>query len=140
MPLRMPWLRTLHSHKEATQISTTISTTTIPQEVQQIVDALDDKRAHNIKVMDLREVSSSLDHFIIATGDSGLQLRAMQDAVKESLKEGGHLPKAIEGPSTRWILMDYGHIVIHLMSAEAREFYDLEGLWADANVLEVTPS
>ena len=63
----------------------------------------------------------------------------MEDGVKESLKEMGTLPKGVEGPSTRWILMDYGFVIVHIMSPEARDFYDLEGLWADAARLEVTP-
>ncbi len=90
--------------------------------------------------MDLSGASETLDYFIIATGESGLQLKAMQDAVKEDLKEAGIRPKGIEGPSDRWLLMDYGAVVVHLMSPEAREFYDLEGLWADARRLELSAS
>lgn len=112
----------------------------VPAEVQSIVDALDDKRARDITVLDLREASATLDYFIVATGESTLQLKAMEDGVKERLKEAGTRPKGIEGPSTRWILMDYGFVIAHLMSPEAREFYDLEGLWADATRLEVVPS
>ena len=107
--------------------------------MQRIVDALDDKRAKNVVVLDLHSTSETLDYFIVATGESTLQLRAMEDGVKESLKETGTLPKGIEGPSTRWILMDYGFVIVHIMSPEARDFYDLEGLWADAARLEVTP-
>lgn len=112
----------------------------IPEEVQLAVDALDDRRAADIRVLDLSGVSSSLDYFIIATGDSSLQLKAMQDSVKDTLKAAGYPPKAIEGPSQSWTLVDYGYVIVHLMSAEAREFYDLEGLWADAKELEVVPS
>jgi len=64
----------------------------------------------------------------------------MQDNVKEDLKAKGNPPIAIEGPSERWVLMDFGDIVVHIMSQEAREFYDLEGLWADATVLEIEPT
>jgi ribosome-associated protein len=112
---------------------------TVPNEVQLIVDALDDKRAKNIVVLDLTAVSDSLDWFIVATGESSLQLQALEDGVRERLKGGGLQPRAVEGPSTRWVLMDYGSVVAHLMSAEAREFYDLEGLWADAQRVSVTP-
>lgn len=117
-----------------------ISQTDIPQRVQDIIDALDDKRAVNIKTMDLRAVSESLSFFIVSTGESSLQLKAMQDNVKDDLKAKGHQAVGIEGPSERWVLMDYGDIVVHIMSAEAREFYDLEGLWADAKLLEVEPT
>ncbi len=111
-----------------------------PEDVQLIVNALDDKRAHEIKVLDLRQVSSSLDYFVIATGESSLQLKALEESVRERLKASKKLPEGVEGPSDRWVLLDYGTVVVHLMSPEARDFYDLEGLWADATPLEVTPS
>ncbi len=114
-------------------------TVTIPQEVQKMVDALDDKKAREISVLDLQEVSETLDYFIIATGDSGVQLKALEDSVREKLK-GLVTLKSVEGPLARWLLMDYGYIVIHLMSPDARSFYDLEGLWADASRLEVRPN
>ncbi len=114
--------------------------TEVPREVQLIVNALDDKRAQDITVMDLSTASETLDYFIVASGESGLQLKAMEDGVKEELKAAGTMPKAIEGPSGRWVLMDYGYIVVHVMSPEAREFYDLEGLWADAERLNIEPA
>lgn len=104
------------------------------------VDALDDRRALDITVLDLHDVSQSLDYFIVATGESNPQLKAMQEEVRNQLKPTSAELQAIEGPSDRWILMDYGALVIHLMSPDAREFYDLEGLWADAKVLELQPS
>lgn len=112
----------------------------VPEEVQLLVDALDDKRAVDIAVLDLRETSESLDWFIIASGESSLQLKAMEDAVRERLKGAGYMPRGVEGPSNRWVLIDYGYVVAHLMSPDARDFYDLEGLWADANRVEVNPS
>lgn len=108
--------------------------------MQLIVDALDDKRAKDIAVLDLSAVSSTLDYFIIATGESSLQLKALEEWVQEKLKSAGLLPKGVEGPSSRWTLIDYGNVVVHIMSPEARTFYDLEGLWADAERLEVIPS
>jgi len=56
------------------------------------------------------------------------------------MKAAGHLPRGVEGPSNRWVLLDYGTVVVHVMSPDARDFYDLEGLWADANRVEVVPS
>lgn len=73
----------------------------------------------------------------MATGESLLQLKAMEDEVRYTLKDQGILPRGVEGPSERWVLIDYGDIVVHLMSADAREFYDLEGLWADAKQLDI---
>lgn len=109
----------------------------IPNKVYRAVAALDDKRAVNIKALDLSEVSSSLSYFVIATGESQLQLKAMQDSVKEQLKAQGETLLGVEGPAERWVLMDYGDMVVHMMSQEAREFYDLEGLWADARQIEI---
>lgn len=112
----------------------------VPSEVQTIVDALDDKRAVDIAVLDLREASDSLDWFVIASGESAPQLKAMEDSVRERMKIAGVLPRGVEGPSNRWVLLDYGNVVVHVMSTDARDFYDLEGLWADANRVEVAPS
>jgi len=112
---------------------------TVPDEIQAIVDALDDKRAKDIAVLDLTGVSDSLDWFVIATGESQLQLQALESGVVERLKSDGRRPRGVEGPSQRWLLIDYGDMVVHLMSPEAREFYDLEGLWADADRPVVVP-
>jgi len=73
----------------------------------------------------------------VATGESLLQLKAMEDEVRYTLKDQGILPRGVEGPSERWVLIDYGDIVVHIMSSDAREFYDLEGLWADAQRLDI---
>jgi ribosome-associated protein len=108
--------------------------------VQLIVDALDDKRAQDIVVMDLTSVSDSLDYFIVAVAESSLQLEALEESVREKLKGTGTHPRGVEGPSERWVLLDYGEVVAHLMSPEAREFYDLEGLWADAKRIDVVPN
>ncbi|HLR47178.1 MAG TPA: ribosome silencing factor [Deinococcales bacterium] len=108
--------------------------------LQLIVDTLDDHRARDINVLNLHDVSDSLEYFIIATGESTLQLRALEEALREKLKDAGVLPRGVEGPSERWILLDYGLVSVHLMSREAREFYDLEGLWADAGKVEITPA
>ena len=91
-------------------------------------------------MLDLQVVSETLDYFIVATGESSVQLRALEERVRERLKAAGFTPKGVEGPSTRWILIDYGFIVVHVMSPEARDFYDLEGLWADAERLTVIPT
>lgn len=110
------------------------------QELQWIVDALDDKRAKDVVCLDLSELTASVDAFVIATAESQPQLQALEEAVRERMKEHGHRPRGVEAPSTRWVLIDYGGIIVHLMSPEAREFYDLEGLWADAEPIPVTPA
>lgn len=114
--------------------------TDLPEGVQSVVDALDDKRAVDVVVLDLRGVSDSLDCFIVATGESSLQLKALEESVHARQKAEGRLPRGVEGPSDRWVLLDYGPVVVHLMSPEARDFYDLEGLWADAERVDVKPN
>jgi ribosome-associated protein len=109
----------------------------VPEEIQLIVDALDDKRAIDVRVLKLEEVSQSLEWFVVATGESSLQLRALEVGIRESLKMAKVPLRAVEGPSSRWVLMDYGTFVVHLMSPEARSFYDIEGMWSDAPVVPV---
>lgn len=109
-------------------------------ELQLIVDALDDKRAKDVRVLDLTPLTASVDAFVIATGESIPQIKALEDAVRERMKDSGRMPRGVEAPSSRWVLLDYGGVVVHVMSPEAREFYDLEGLWADAQPIEVEPS
>jgi ribosome-associated protein len=125
---------------DATPDASPTAPAAVPAEVQAIVDALDDKRALDVAVLHLEEVSDTLDWFVVATGESSLQLQAMEGEVRERLKATGARLKGVEGPSARWVLMDYGGVVAHLMSADARAFYDLEGLWADAPRVPVVPS
>lgn len=122
------------------QLHTPDGNAEVPPEIQIIVDALDDKRAVDLVVLDLRSVSDSLEYFVIASGDSSLQLKALEEGVRERMKANQQLPSGVEGPSERWVLIAYPGVVVHLMSPDAREFYDLEGLWADADRLEVAPS
>ena len=100
--------------------------------VKLAVDALKDKKAEDVRIIDIHEISTIADYFIIASGSNANQLGAMQDAVDEALyKAGGHA-KQIEGNrNSTWILMDYQDIIVHLFSKEDRLFYDLERIWRD---------
>ena len=101
-------------------------------------DALDDKKANDIKVIDIEKVSSLADYFIIASGSNRNQVQAMADNVDEVLGKAGYPVKQIEGYSTaNWILMDYGDIVIHIFDEENRLFYDLERIWRDGKTLDM---
>ena len=101
-------------------------------------DALDDKKANDIKVIDIEKVSSLADYFIIASGSNRNQVQAMADNVDEVLGRAGYPVKQIEGYSTaNWILMDYGDIVIHIFDEENRLFYDLERIWRDGKILDM---
>lgn len=100
--------------------------------------ALDEKKAIDVKVIDIHEVSVLADYFIIASGSNSNQVQAMVDNVDEQLSKAGYEPKQIEGTkSPNWILMDYGDMIIHVFDEENRLFYDLERIWRDGKILEM---
>jgi ribosome-associated protein len=93
----------------------------------------DNRKAENIVVLDVHEVSSITDYFVIATGTSEPHLRAIVDEITEEL-EGKHglTPRARDGSfQTNWIVLDYFDVIVHIMRTDAREHYNLEGLWGD---------
>lgn len=100
--------------------------------------ALDDKKALDIKVIDIHEVSVMADYFIIASGSNQNQVQAMMDNVDEMLGRAGYEMKHSEGSrNSSWILLDYGDVIIHLFDEENRLFYDLERIWRDGK--EINP-
>lgn len=99
------------------------------------IDAAHDKKAKDVTVMDLRGISGEVDYFVIATGESDLQIRAITEGVVQRLREdAGERPLHREGvPGTsRWIVLDYFDLVVHVFDPELRDYYDLERLWGDA--------
>lgn len=103
------------------------------------VKALDSKLARDIEVIEVESLTSLADYFIIASGTSSTQVRALADEVEFKLKENGILPQRIEGYSSRsWILLDYSSVVVHIFTGEAREFYSLEKLWADGRKVDIS--
>ena len=94
----------------------------------------ENKKAENIVILEVRSVSSVTDYFVIATGTSEPHLRAIVDEVTEKLRdEYDCRPRAIDGTlHTAWIVLDYFDVIVHVMRADVREHYDLEGLWGDA--------
>ena len=104
--------------------------------VKKIVEALEDKKAEDITVLDIGDVSSIADYFIIADGSNRNQVQAMADSAEEALGKAGYDAKQIEGyQSANWILMDYKDIIVHVFSKEDRAFYDLERIWRDGKVV-----
>lgn len=102
------------------------------------VAALEDRKAEDVKVIDIQNVSPIADYFIIANGTNQNQIQAMRDAADEALYKAGLKVKQIEGnQSSTWILMDYGDIIIHIFSKEDRLFYDLERIWRDGKLVNV---
>ena len=93
-----------------------------------------DKKAHDVVELDLRGVVGYTDYFLVCTGNTGRQAKAIQDGILEGLKhEHGLSPRRVEGsPGGGWILIDYIDIVVHIFTPHAREFYRLEQLWGEA--------
>jgi len=101
--------------------------------VKAAYNAVSDKMGDDIVVLDIREVSIISEYFIIASANNSNQLKAMADNVQEKLCELGVPMRHVEGvQSARWILVDFGHIIVHLFCKEEREYYRLEKLWGDA--------
>ncbi len=102
------------------------------------VKALDDKKAEDIRVLDIREVSIIADYFIIAHGNNRNQIQALVDNVQKELHKAGYELKSTEGAqSASWVLLDYTDIILHVFSKEERLFYDLEHIWKDGKQIEV---
>lgn len=96
------------------------------------INALEEKKAENIRVIDISKVSVLADYFIIAEGKNRNQIQALTDSVEKDLGKAGADPKQIEGyESANWILMDYADIIVHIFDNENRLFYDLERIWRD---------
>ena len=94
----------------------------------------DNKKAENITILDLRSLSSVTDYFVICTGSSEPHLRAIVDGITNPLREEHALrPSATDGTlHTAWVVLDFFDVIVHVMRADVRDHYDLEGLWGDA--------
>ena len=111
-----------------------------PAEVASIaVKALEDKKAKDVKVLKITEQTVLADYFVICSGSSNTQIKALSESVEEAMKNVGELPDHIEGHREgTWVLSDYGCVIVHVFSDEAREFYDLERLWSDAEEIDIS--
>lgn len=100
------------------------------------IAALDDKKAKDIKVIDISNVSVVADYFIIASGTNRNQVQAMADSVGEKLHEQGIHPRQVEGyQAANWVLMDFNDVIVHVFNEEDRLFYNLEKIWMDGKVI-----
>lgn len=104
-----------------------------------IVECLDRKKAEDIKVLKITELTILADYFVIADGTSNTQTRALADEVEVKLKELGLPPNQIQGTAgCGWVILDYGDIVVHVFNREQRDFYNLERLWADGEEIDIS--
>ncbi|MBN1569281.1 MAG: ribosome silencing factor [Acidobacteria bacterium] len=102
------------------------------------VNAADDKKANDLVALDISKIASFASYFLICTGDSSRQIQAIADEVEKRLKTCGIRPSHMEGyQNSEWVLMDYGDLVVHIFSKNARIYYDLERLWRDGKKLDV---
>jgi ribosome-associated protein len=106
-----------------------------------IQDALEDAKARDITVLDVRKISDFTDYMVIATGTSNRHVQSTADKVVDALRAHGVRAVGVEGGKTGdWVLIDFGDVVAHVMREEIRDFYNLEKLWSDAKRVEASPS
>ncbi len=100
---------------------------------QKVAELLDSKKAKEITAIEIRDLTTIGDYFVIASGGSNAQVKALSDAVEEGMTALGFEPRRIEGyQSAMWIVLDYYDVIVHIFLDQTREFYSLERLWADA--------
>jgi len=113
--------------------ATATSPPDIRQRVRDAVAVADDRKATNLTVLELSEVTDFTDFFMVCSAKNGRQVQAIADGIVKILRDTGVRPLHVEGMNTsHWVLLDYGDFVIHVFDVETREYYGLERLWADA--------
>jgi ribosome-associated protein len=141
----------LHREQSATQTLTKDAHNTATDErgaentpldgrIAMAVRAASDKKAIDLIALDLREIASFTDYFLIASGTNTRQVQAISDEIVEQLKRAGTRAARVEGYSTaEWVLLDYGDFIVHVFENKARRFYDLERLWREAARIALPP-
>lgn len=114
----------------------------LPEKIRKAAEFALDRKALDVVALDLRGISSATDYFVIATGSSDIQVKAIADRVRDGLREEvSEKPTHAEGLETaRWVLLDYIDFVVHVFHPQAREFYQIETLWGDAPRVEFEDS
>ncbi len=109
------------------------------EQAKEIVKVMDKKKAKDIKLVEIRNLSSLGDYFVIASAASNTQVKAIADEVEEEMTKLGFEPNKVEGrQSAQWILLDYYDVMVHVFQEEARSFYNLERLWSDAPQVDIS--
>ena len=97
-----------------------------------------EKKARDLVVLEVRELTSIADYFIICSGSSDRQVQSIAQGIEENLSEAGHSPLSVEGANRgHWVLMDFSDVIVHIFYEPVREFYDLDGLWGHAPRVEL---
>lgn len=122
------------------QVTATTSSDQLDDRLLGALHAASEKKAFDVVVLDLREIASFTDFFVLASGANERQVQAIADEVYETLKKSGTTSARVEGYKTaEWILLDYGDFVVHVFEQKARTFYDLERLWRESKRVEIPP-
>jgi ribosome-associated protein len=112
----------------------------LDERIRMALKAASEKKALDIVVLDLREIASFTDYFVITSGNNERQVQAISDEVFETLKKAGTAAARVEGyKNAEWILLDYGDFVVHVFDEKARRFYDLERLWRESRRVSLDP-
>ncbi len=106
--------------------------------VKKIVKALDDKKANDIEVIKINELTIVADYFVIATANSNTHIRSLADEVEYQLEEAGIKLDHAEGRATGWVLLEFEGVVVHIFLEDARNYYNLERLWEDGAKLDIS--
>lgn len=104
--------------------------------VKVAVKAADSKKGKNIEVIGIRDLSILADYFIIVSGDSNTQIKAIADEIEYKLAEAGEKPHHIEGRQSGWICLDFRSVVVHVFHSEQRQYFNLEHLWEDGEIID----
>ena len=132
--------QSLNPQPSARPTAPTVEAEGLDERVLAALHAAGEKKALEPVVLDLREIASFTDYFVIVSGANERQVQAISDEVYESLKKMGHTSARVEGYKTaEWILLDYGDFVVHVFEQKARKFYDLERLWRESKRVELPP-
>jgi iojap-like ribosome-associated protein len=106
---------------------------------EKIIKILDDKKANNLKLLYVEKQTIIADYFVICSGNSNTQIKALAGELEFKLKEEGLVPKNIEGYNeAAWVLLDYSSVIVHIFNREARSFYNLEKLWIDSVEMDIS--
>lgn len=106
--------------------------------MENVVKILDRKKATDIKVIEITDLTVVADYFVIATGTSGTHIRSLADEVEVEIKKQGCEPRGLEGKATGWILIDYGAVIVHIFTPDQRELFNLEHLWIDGKEVDIS--
>lgn len=126
------------NNRTQAQIDESLSIDPSRQMALECARAAIDKKAENVKILDLTELSTFTDYFVISSGMSDRQVHAIADSVGSAMKSAGHKLVSSEGYADgRWVLLDFGDIVVHVFLDALRDYYDLENLWAEAPKVKI---